>query len=253
MIGDLAPWTRPRYVAGGPPPFLFYAIYGRIDLHAPLSRGTYRCAGPPAGLDVMSYGPGSHQELVDRFRSGPLWDQLAEERPSLATAVEACDRCVVIRGSPEDPSTLDYLRDAVGLITHLVDHGGCAVYDPLRLTWWEPATWRCEVFAPAAPVPKQHTVILVSDEDGASTQWFHTRGMRKFGRPDISIRQVDAARRAGVIELCDRLIQVQVEGAIVPDGQEIRMVSLPGGGRMRTAGSVEDPDFDNAHLSVTLG
>jgi hypothetical protein len=253
MTIEFAPWERRHYVAGGPQPFLFYVIYGAIDTEAPLSRRAYRCAGYPAGLDVMAYGPGSNPEIVERFRSGLLWDKLMDQQPALATAVEACDRCLIIRGSPDDSSTLDYLRDTVGLITHFADHGGCAIHDPFRLTWWEPATWKQRIFAPAAPVPREHTVILVSDEDDPSSQWFHTRGMRKFGRPDISVRHVDAAHRNGVIDLCNRLIHSQAEGAIIPDGQEIHMASLPSGGIIRTAGDVEDPDFNNSHLDIMLG
>ncbi len=38
-------------------------------------------------------------------------------------------------------------------------------------------------------MPRQHVVILTSEEcsgDGRPLTWFHTRGMRKFGRPDLS-------------------------------------------------------------------
>ena len=75
------------------------------------------------------------------------------------------------------------------LITHFLDHGGVAVYDPQMFEWWSPKKWRERIFSPAGPVPRHHTVILVS-EDAPGTEWIHTRGLRKFGRPDLSVHRV---------------------------------------------------------------
>ena len=96
-------------------------------------------------------------------------------------------------------------------------------------------------------------MILTSAEEDPALTWFHTRGMRIFGRPDISVRHVSAERHAAVVELCNRLIEMQAHGALIPDGQAVRMASLPAGGVMRTQGDVEDPDFNNLHLEITLG
>jgi hypothetical protein len=109
---------------------------------------------------------------------------------------------------------------------------------------------RDRAFAPPAPVPHRHIVILVS-EDRRETEWIHTRGLRKFGRPDLSIHQVPAAWKPGVIDLCERFIEFQAFGAVVPEGQPIRMRSLPPGMRCRHAGHVEDPDFNNRHIEIT--
>jgi hypothetical protein len=35
----------------------------------------------------------------------------------------------------EDQSDLSYLRDTVGLLTSLLDHGGVTVYDPQMFHW----------------------------------------------------------------------------------------------------------------------
>lgn len=251
MTIELETWERTHYAPGGGDPFLFYVVYGDIDLSAPLSRSVYNSNGVPDGIDVMTYGPNKHADVPGSFRDGYLWDEFAAADPGLSSNVAKCERCMILRGTPIDSTTLNYLRDTVGLITHLIDQGGCAVYDPLMFRWWRPSDWKQQIFDPAAAVPRHHTAILISEEDGSPLKWFHTRGMRKFGRPDVSVHSVPAAIEDGVIDLCNRLIEHQAFGRVVPDGQEVRMASLPSGGVIHHRGDLDDPDFNNVHLDVT--
>ncbi len=251
MTSELKTWQRDHYIAGGGDPFLYYVVHGDIDVSAPLSRSQYRSNGAPDGINVMSYGPSMHPDVPGSFLEGYLWDEFVTEAPALAEAVRRCESCVVLRGTPTDSTTLDYLRDIVGLIAFLIDHGGLAIYDPFMFRWWQPSAWKQRIFAPAAAVPRHHTVILVSEEDDPSLKWFHTRGMRKFGRPDISVHNVAAHMDDGVIELCNRLIEHQAFGHVVPDGQEVKMAALPPGGVIRHRGDLDDPDFNNVHIDVS--
>jgi hypothetical protein len=251
VTAELDTWERKHFVAGGGDPFLFYVVYGEIDSSAPLSRSTYRSNGIPDGVDVMSYGPSKHPEVPGSFRDGYLWGEFVAAAPELSATVAQCEHCVILRGTPNDATTLNYLRDTVGLIAYLLDHGGCALYDPLMFRWWQPSDWRQQIFSPAAAVPRRHTVILVSEEADPSLKWFHTRGMRKFGRPDISVHNVTADLEDGVIDLCNRLIEHQAFGHVITDGQEVRMASLPAGGVIRHRGDLDDPDFNNVHVDVS--
>jgi hypothetical protein len=250
---ELKTWKRKHYVAGGGDPFLFYVVYGNISASAPLSHTIYRSNGAPNGIDVMSYGPDKHADVPGSFRDGYFWNEFVADDPELSATVAQCDRCIILRGTPTDATTLNYLRDTVGLITYLIDHGGCAVYDPQMFRWWRPSVWRKTIFDPASAVPRHHAVILVSEEVDPSWKWFHTRGMRKFGRPDISVHNVPPELEDSVIDLCNRLIEHQAFGHVVANGQSIRMKSLPCGGVIHHAGVLDDPDFNNVHLDVRLG
>jgi hypothetical protein len=146
---------------------------------------------------------------------------------------------------------LNYLRDCVGLVAFFLDHGGRVLYDPLMLHWWDRETWNERIFSPAGPVPRHHVAILLSPEEGRPTTWVHTRGMLKFGRPDISAPGVDEASLESVVDLCNRLIEFQAFGGVLREGQEIRMASLPPGGRVRHAGDLDDPDFNNVHVEIS--
>ena len=203
MPTALPTWPRKYYSPDGGQPFLFYVVYGDIETNAPLDGQRYRSAGVPDGLDLMHYGPGSnHPEVPGTFRDGYLWDEFQVADPVLAAMVAQCKSCLVLRGEPTDATTLNYLRDAVGLITYLLDQGGVCVYDPLMFRWWGAEQWRKTILEPAAAVPRQHTVTLYSAEENDPTKkWFHTRGMRKFGRPDISVHDVRPELDAAVIDL----------------------------------------------------
>jgi hypothetical protein len=246
---SLEEWPRPCFEAGGGEPFLFYAIFGATTAGLQLSRSRYRCEGIPPGVEVHAYDQPSRSGMPDDFRSGHLWEELQHERPGLAAQIAAQDRCIVVRGALADAPTLNYLRDAIGLVTCLLDNGGVAVYDPLRFKWWSGPEWKQAVFEPAAPSPREHVVILASAEPDGTT-WFHTRGLRKFGRPDLSIHDVPAPFGDAVIELFNRFIELQAFGGVIREGQPIRMSSLPAGMVCTHGGSEDDPDFNNVHVEV---
>lgn len=246
----LESWERGHFKPGGGDAFLFYVIYGHVDTEASPSSSKYRTEGIPEGLDVMAYGPNAHPEVPASFCEGYLWDQLRSTNPKLAETIAAQNSCLILRGTFPDPSNLNYLRDTIGLITHFLDSGGIAVYDPQMFEWWSPEKWRERIFDPAAPVPRHHTVILVSENTDGS-EWLHTRGLRKFGRPDISIPKAPTAHREALTDLCNRFIELQAFGGLIAEGQEIRMKNLPDGLTCRHGGDFEDPDFNNVHVCIS--
>src|SRR5690606_18758997 len=129
-------------------------------------------------------------------------------------------QCVVVRAEVSDPSTLDYFRDTVGVVTWLLDAGGVCVSDPQMLWLWPADEWRDEAFGGGELNPDRHTTIMVSPEDGG-TSWYHTRGMRKFGRPDLSVRGVGFGHADAVSLLIERLIEFQALGGVIRNGQGV--------------------------------
>ncbi len=136
-------------------------------------------------------------------------------------------------------------------MTYLLDEGAAAIYDPLMIKFWSPEDWRNQIFDRDIPAPKHHVMILYSeDEHNDQACWYHTRGMIKYGRPDLSIHGVRPEMGGPVIELLSRFIEMQAFGAIVPEGQEIRMQSLPDGMTCHHRGDHDDPEFNNVHIEI---
>lgn len=180
-MADLKDWPRAQYRKGGADAFLAYVVFGKLD-HLDVSRSRYRTNGLPAGVSART------GVRCDDLRSGLFGSMLAKHEPPLATSVASAPNCVVVMGSVPDPKDLNYLRDTVGVVTAMWDVGAVAVLDMQSFRWYSKAEWHTEIFDPDGAVPRHHVSILWSEEDGRL--WFHTRGMRKFGRPDISVTRV---------------------------------------------------------------
>jgi len=249
-VSDSLPtWERDLFEATTNKAFLFYVVFGELDNSVACSRSTYQTEGLPAGLEMSAYNAERDRDVLDGFRQGYLWDQLNLTNRALANEVAACEHCLILRGELDDKPTLNDLRDTVGLLTFLLDQGGVAVFDPQMFEWWTPAAWRKRVFEPHQPKLNAHVVTLVSEEDDPNVFWFHTRGMRKFARPDISVHGVPADLRDDVVELCNRFLHMQFHGAVIPEGQEIRMANLPPA-IVRHGGHVDNPEFNNVHFEI---
>jgi len=243
------PWARPYFVPGGGDPLLFYAVFGEFDLTRPLSRSKYRTSGLSDWLELVRYDRADQPAVIAGYQSGKLWDLARRDSPLTVEQAEQAPQCVALRAEVPDPPTLGYFRDVVGIVTWLLDAGGGSVYDPQMLWLWSAEEWRDEAFAPDAPQPDRHTAILVTPEpDG--TSWYHTRGMRKFGRPDLSVRGVGEAHAEAVGRLIERLVEHQTLGGVVPEGEPIVFDGLPPGGVCRRSSSADDPDFNNVHIEV---
>ena len=255
MTAPLPDWPRQYFEPGGGDAHLFYKIHGAFSAAPPaISRARYRTAGVPDGCDLMLYTRASNPEALASGLLADEWigDELRRTRGQLARDLAATDQCLVLHGVVADPPNLDYFRDAVGVVMGLLDSGGIAVFDPHMFTWWSAAEWRERAFEPAGAVPRHHVTILVSDDE-AGGRWYHTRGMLKFGRPDLSIHAVPPELEAAVEDLCNRFIELQAFGGVVPEGQAITMSTLPSGWRCHHRGSLDDPDFNNRHIDIGPG
>ncbi|HSQ57479.1 MAG TPA: hypothetical protein VLM40_17285 [Gemmata sp.] len=249
MSNELQSWQRPLFTPGGGDALLFYVVFGTFDLKIPLSRSRYRTSGLPPWLELVHYDRSTHAEVVAAYRSGSMWEMFRRDMPITVAETEAVSQCVALRAEVKDPPTLDYFRDVIGIVAWLLDAGGIAVKDPQMLWLWSADEWREEAFDPGEPNPDRHTVILTSpDEDG--TTWYHTRGMRKFGRPDLSVHRVGEKYGDEVAEMLERFVELQARGGIIPESQTIQMKSLPEGGMCWHRGSLDDPDFNNVHIEI---
>jgi hypothetical protein len=252
MPEQLADWPRKFYQGPGGRPFLFYVVFGAFSQMPALSGREYRSNGLFPGLQLSHYNRTKHADVLDGFCRGYLWDEFKKHKPALAQTVAEATECLILKGKLEDQGTLNYLRDTVGLLTFLLDQGGITLYDPFMFQWWDPEEWKDRIFRPGISVVRHHVVILTSEEpDDPSLTWLHSRGMRKFGRPDLSVHHVSVEYRDAVIDLLSRFVELQALGGIISEGQEIRMKSLPTGMMCHHAGNLDDPDFNNVHVEIT--
>lgn len=250
MPNKLKSWPRPHHTPGGGDALLFFVAFGKFDLTKPLCMSKYRSAGPGEWLDVTHLTRADAPDVFTGYQSPPAWDLFTRDAPVTAAEAEKAPELVAVRAEVPDPSSLDYFRDTIGVVTWLLDCGGQSIYDPQRLWLWSGDEWREDVFNPGEPQPQEHTVILVSDDEATNTSWLHTRGLRQYGRPDLSVHGVGPSHLDAVTQMIERFIETQAYGGVVKEGQEVHMRGLPPGGICHVRGSVDDPDFNNVHIAV---
>jgi hypothetical protein len=237
MSTDLPSWPRRHFQPGGGEPYLLYCVFGSFEGGLLLSRSRCRVAGVPKGIEIRQRDP---TEVLDENSVLFFVD------PELRGAIHAAPQCLSIAGPIADSTTLDYLRDTVGIVTCALDAGGVAVLDAFTLRFWAKELWQ-QTFEPGKPCPLEHVVIIGSEEkDGC---WWRTRGMRKFGRPDLSIHRVEDQYQDAVTDLL-RFIDLMAQGAVIPEGQEVKLRSLPAGMTCHHGGSLDDEDFNNVHIEI---
>ncbi len=244
MNEDLPDWKRDHYQRGEGRALIYYVVYGEFTNDVTISRSKYRSAGLPTGFKLSKLDRKQQDSLP--FTDGAFGKGVTDKE--LFERIGHAPECMQFYGDIPDPENLNYLRDSVGIVSFLLDHGGFAVCDPQQLELYNRERWQRTIFDGGATNLLKLVKILYSDE--ADGRWYHTRGLRKFARPDLSVRGVPGDYSNAVIDLCNRFIQLQQLGGKITDGQEIRIASLPGGLVCHHAGSLEDPDFNNVHVEI---
>ncbi len=243
-----AGWERPYFQDTDQTPLIFLAAFG-ADLQAqPMSRSAFQCSGIPGGVTLQAFTTSAHPGYLESLRSGYLWEQFQARDPALTAAVSATQGCAVLAGDVASPGSLAYLRDMIGIGEWLFACGARAIFDPQAFTWWTRETWHDELFVAGQAQPHKHVQILLSDTP--SGDWLHTRGMRLFGRPDLSVRNVRASSHDVATTLINRLIAFQALGGVIDDGMEFELSGLPDGVVCNLRGDLEDPDFNNLHVDI---
>jgi hypothetical protein len=246
-----AHWPRPQWQDSSDQAFLLWFVFGELDTNLQIDAVKYRTRGTPAGFEVVRYANKTLANWEGYPLAGTLGRVLWDENASLFERAKSARDCVMLRGAIADPSDLDVLRDLVGSIAALCDSGAVAVVDPQTLSMLAAPQWRERFFDGDAVDPRDHVLILCdADEEAAGRMHVHTRGMRKFARPDIGIRNVPSAVANVAGELAERFVHFQALGGIVADGRVLEIDGAPSGMTVRHAGAIDDPAFNNRHLAL---
>lgn len=243
-------WPRPYWQPGADEDVLLqFYVFGKFDPHElviPARR--YGSPGLPGGVDLKRFQNIELRKWEGYPLAGALGGIMRDEAPDTYEQARIAPEVLVVRGQLQDGPGLDYLRDTLGVLAALLDIGGRVILDPQIMGLFDADAWRARYLVPGGAPPRSHVLILRSDEPGSDRSWVHTRGLRKFGRPDLSFRQVPAheLERAGV--LCEKLLEMQVLGTRFAAGQALEVEGMQQALVAQPGGSLDDPEFNNRHV-----
>jgi hypothetical protein len=244
-----AAWPRPYWQSGEQQVVLQFYVFGKFDGELVIPSARYGSRGLPEGVELQRFQNAVLRRWEGYPLNGALGEILREETPDVFEQARIAPEVLVVRGTISDRDSLDYLRDTLGVLAGLLDIGGSAILDPQILSLFGAQVWRRHYLLSGGAPPRHHVLILCNAEDAAGRSRVHTRGMRKFGRPDLSIRNVPglAIDRAGA--LCERLVELQALGAHFIDGQALEVEGLAESLVAHPGGSLDDPQFNNTHVA----
>lgn len=169
-------------------PSVILFVFGRGPLgeDVPLSMSQYGAPSSDslATCDVRTVPRAADVAWFEAWRSGSLRAIATQDLGADIEALDAADHVHVIASEPGPASDLTYLQAAWATARYLVARGGALVLDAHAMT-----------YTPAAKLPEagaaldvRREVRLVYETDSTRTDRahaIHTRGMRKFGAPDL--------------------------------------------------------------------
>lgn len=248
---DAAQWPRAQWHDSGEDALWLWFVFGDFATDFKIDAQRWRTRGLPAGIDAVRYQNAALAKWDGYPLAGTLGNILWDEDAVLLERARRAEQCWMLRGSLHDPVDLDGLRDVIGSIAAMCDGGGIAVVDPQMLTMFSARDWQSRYFAGDTFHARDHVLILRDGDAGSQGRLrVHTRGLRKFARPDIDIRNVPAPLAGQAGELALSLVQFQCEGGIVADGHAIEVEGNPQHIVARLSGSLTDADFNNRHLAL---
>lgn len=218
------PWTRPAFQPTGSTAHALLVVFAdddvlnaAPDLHL---TGTVPAGAPVASLDVRGHRHTGSPQWIDGWRDGAV-RAIAERDLGDLGRLDAATCCYSVSVEVDDPADLTHLQLAWAVAAALVRKGAFAVLDAHAVTWMPgPAV----AGLPAdRPFVVQREVSLTAET--TPTPGFghpvHTRGMVKFGRPDL-VAGVAAADIQHTAQVLNHLARMLAEGHVLTPGRKLR-------------------------------
>ena len=241
---------REYYEDIGYKPFLFYVIYGVTGEDLEVSQRRHHVEELPEGLELQTMNRQQHGPFMDGWLFGAMGSVLRRADDALVERCRQARTCVVLQGSVKHDSTLDYMRNVIGIIQAFAEQGAVGILDPQTLTLYSPAQWTEKLFEKEVNALRHVAVLYSPQEEG---YWIHTRGMAEFGRPDIGISGVPEQKLAGYTQIVEQMIYYGGQGMFF--ARDVRLHTADGGAyviRPEFVNDFENEDYNNAYYKVTV-
>ncbi len=241
-------WARPHWHASDEDARLLFFVFGDFAAGGDALTTSLQL---PAGIKLTRYEHAALKSWEGYPLTGSLGAVFEDDAPQALAVARRTPDVLRLGGSVHDPANLDYLRDTLGAVTRLLDEGGVAVVDPQTSGLFDRAAWHRHFADAAGDTWRQHVLVLCdADPEAPAYQWIHTRGMRKFARPDLSLTRVPPAEANRAGALCVQLVDMLALGGHFADGQPLTVDGLPAPLVARPGGDPDDPRFYNTHIEL---
>ena len=213
-------YERPYYEDINYHPLMFYIVFGLFGINDenPGQTGKQLKLGKiPKGLNIHALNREEHSEYMNSIMGGDLGEMLKVEQPELYEKILKEHLWMGLEGEIEQDDNLKYLQSTIEIIQTLIAEGAIAVLDMQTFKLYSAEEFT-EEFTKEYNV-YSHVTNLITKENG--TIWLHTRGLRKFGRPDISIENIPESEEDKAVRIANQMIYYSSLGMIF--GKNIKL------------------------------
>ncbi len=210
-MNAIAPWKLASVPAMPRKPSVMLLVFGtgplRNDIDMSLSRFGAPSAAAVESCAVQTVTRAMDPRWFDAWRSGSLRTIADQDLGTAIAALDAADHVHVIACEPAILADLTYLQAAWALVRYLIARGGTIVLDAHAMTYR--TADKVQPVGEELDVRREVRVIFETDSTRSDrAHALHTRGMRKFGAPDLVALCSDAdAQLVGeaIAELADQV------------------------------------------------
>lgn len=145
-----------------------------------------------------------HSEYMDNLIGGTLGKLLKEEQPELYEKIQKENIWAILNGEIKQDDNLKYLRNTIGVVQAFLDTGAIAVLDMQTFSLYSASEFTEKIFSKDLDIYSHVKILISKMKDG--NIWLHTRGLRKFGRPDISIENIHESDVNKAVRVANQMI-----------------------------------------------
>jgi hypothetical protein len=199
------------------------------------------------GLALTSVAREDDPDWVEGFFSGPSGQLAADALGERVAAARAATVVHVIEGEASDPTDLGHLQAAWALARCLCDLGALAVLDACALRWIAPEevlSWPPDC---NFELDRELSFVFETDETPGLGHIAHTRGMAKFGRPDVVLVGLEDDEGDWAAELLHQIAGALAAGAIIAPGD---IVEVDEDDDEAAGNGVHEPSSGNGHAHI---
>lgn len=243
-------YERPYYTSCDYRPYLYYVVFGANAEKMQLSRQRHHVDEIPKGIETYVVTRAQNADYMESVFGGTVGSVLRQQDAALYERCRKEDTWVLLTGEIEEDADLNYIRNCVGAIQALLETGGVGVLDLLTFSLYGAERFTEQFFGRSFN-GYDHVSILLSEEENGEI-WLHTRGMRKFGRPDVSIEHVDREELPFAEGVANQMIFYSIQGDFFP-GKRIKLHPSPEESfivRPELVDDLENYDFNNAYYKL---
>ena len=242
-------YERPYYVDINYHPLIYYVIFGVKDEELKISRERHFVEEVPEDITISMLTRESDDEYMEALLEGAIGSILQEDKPELYDQIMTSDTWALISGEVAQDADLSYMKNLIGIVQAFVETGAFCVLDLQTFGMYSAKEWTDAIFAPEFNACS-HVKILVSEMED-KTFWLHTRGIRKFGRPDVGIEHVKEEDMKDAVDIMNKMIYYSSLGVFFDKSFKIRIQQ--GVSYILNPTFVNDfdnPDYNNAYFSI---